>query len=312
MNAAVAPGARARGASRRGPRAGDEREPRARLRHARPRAERVRRARRHRAARGRARDRGRRARARRTSRATPRTSSCARSRTRTNRSDDGCRGCASYAQERHPARARARLVRRRGGVGPPRREGSARGRRRARPRTPCCASRPSWRATPTTSRRRSSAVSRSRGSTTAGPQHKKLLVHRGVSPLVLVPEFTMSTKLARSLQPTAGAPRGRRLQRVALGAAHRGADAEPRAAAGRDRGQAPPELPRERHARDRRARARRCARRASRRSCRGRVRACSCSPTGPGDASRRRLSLRPRPTPRGRRSCSPSTSRVVQ
>jgi homoserine kinase len=34
-----------------------------------------------------------------------------------------------------------------------------------------------------------------------GPQHKKLLVHRGVSPLVLVPEFTMSTELARSLQP---------------------------------------------------------------------------------------------------------------
>ncbi|WP_442575162.1 homoserine kinase [Microbacterium sp. F51-2R] len=34
-----------------------------------------------------------------------------------------------------------------------------------------------------------------------GPQHKKLLVHRGVAPLVLVPEFTMSTELARSLQP---------------------------------------------------------------------------------------------------------------
>lgn len=34
-----------------------------------------------------------------------------------------------------------------------------------------------------------------------GPQHKKLLVHRGVSPLVLVPERTMSTALARSLQP---------------------------------------------------------------------------------------------------------------
>ncbi|WP_375400113.1 homoserine kinase [uncultured Amnibacterium sp.] len=34
-----------------------------------------------------------------------------------------------------------------------------------------------------------------------GPQHKKLLVHRGVSPLVLVPEHTMSTELARSLQP---------------------------------------------------------------------------------------------------------------
>ncbi|HWI31126.1 MAG TPA: homoserine kinase [Microbacterium sp.] len=35
-----------------------------------------------------------------------------------------------------------------------------------------------------------------------GPQHKKLLVHRGVSPLVFVPEFTMSTSLARSMQPT--------------------------------------------------------------------------------------------------------------
>ncbi|HOA86976.1 MAG: homoserine kinase [Microbacteriaceae bacterium] len=34
-----------------------------------------------------------------------------------------------------------------------------------------------------------------------GPQHKKLIVHRGVSPLVFVPTFTMSTKLARSLQP---------------------------------------------------------------------------------------------------------------
>ncbi|BDZ44225.1 homoserine kinase [Naasia aerilata] len=34
-----------------------------------------------------------------------------------------------------------------------------------------------------------------------GPQHKKLIVHRGVSPLVFVPEHTMSTALARSLQP---------------------------------------------------------------------------------------------------------------
>lgn len=34
-----------------------------------------------------------------------------------------------------------------------------------------------------------------------GPRHKKLLVHRGVAPLVLVPPFTMSTELARSLQP---------------------------------------------------------------------------------------------------------------
>jgi homoserine kinase len=34
-----------------------------------------------------------------------------------------------------------------------------------------------------------------------GPQYKKLSVHRGVSPVVLVPEATMSTALARSLQP---------------------------------------------------------------------------------------------------------------
>lgn len=34
-----------------------------------------------------------------------------------------------------------------------------------------------------------------------GPKHKKLGVHRGVNPLVLVPSFTMSTELARSLQP---------------------------------------------------------------------------------------------------------------
>lgn len=37
--------------------------------------------------------------------------------------------------------------------------------------------------------------------TAEGPQHKKLMVHRGVSPLMLVPEHTMSTALARSLQP---------------------------------------------------------------------------------------------------------------
>lgn len=34
-----------------------------------------------------------------------------------------------------------------------------------------------------------------------GPQHKQLIVHRGVSPLVFVPSFTMSTAVARSLQP---------------------------------------------------------------------------------------------------------------
>ena len=37
--------------------------------------------------------------------------------------------------------------------------------------------------------------------TPEGPRHKKLMVHRGVSPLVAVPRATMSTKLARSLQP---------------------------------------------------------------------------------------------------------------
>jgi homoserine kinase len=37
--------------------------------------------------------------------------------------------------------------------------------------------------------------------TETGPKFKKLSVHRGVSPMVIVPEFTMSTELARSLQP---------------------------------------------------------------------------------------------------------------
>lgn len=37
--------------------------------------------------------------------------------------------------------------------------------------------------------------------TPTGPKHKKLIVHRGVSPLVCVPESKMSTALARSLQP---------------------------------------------------------------------------------------------------------------
>ncbi|SDQ26050.1 homoserine kinase [Leucobacter chromiiresistens] len=37
--------------------------------------------------------------------------------------------------------------------------------------------------------------------TEQGPRFKRLMVHRGVAPLVLVPSFTMSTELARSLQP---------------------------------------------------------------------------------------------------------------
>lgn len=38
-------------------------------------------------------------------------------------------------------------------------------------------------------------------STESGPQAKKLIVHRGVSPLVCVPDFRVSTAHARSLQP---------------------------------------------------------------------------------------------------------------
>ncbi|WP_434812304.1 homoserine kinase [Microbacterium sp. bgisy189] len=34
-----------------------------------------------------------------------------------------------------------------------------------------------------------------------GPQHKKLIVHRGVAPLVFVPDFKMSTSVARGLAP---------------------------------------------------------------------------------------------------------------
>jgi homoserine kinase len=37
--------------------------------------------------------------------------------------------------------------------------------------------------------------------TADGPAYKRLLVHRGVSPVVFVPTSTLSTKLARSLQP---------------------------------------------------------------------------------------------------------------
>ncbi len=37
--------------------------------------------------------------------------------------------------------------------------------------------------------------------TDEGPQYKKLIVHRGVSPLIAVPEGTMSTEVARGLRP---------------------------------------------------------------------------------------------------------------
>jgi homoserine kinase len=42
--------------------------------------------------------------------------------------------------------------------------------------------------------------------TPEGPRHKRLMAHRGVSPAVFVPEATMATSLARSLQP-ASVPR---------------------------------------------------------------------------------------------------------
>jgi homoserine kinase len=82
-------------------------------------------------------------------------------------------------------------------------------------------------------------------STPEGPRHKKLIVHRGVSPLVLVPEHEMSTALARSPAARVGAARGRGVQRLAVGAARRGAHPEPRAAPAGHRGQAAPELPRQ-------------------------------------------------------------------
>ena len=63
-----------------------------------------------------------------------------------------------------------------------------------------------------------------------GAQHKKLLVHRGVSPLVLVPSYTMSTSRARSLQPPQVSTADAVFNVSALGAAHRGAHAEPGAA----------------------------------------------------------------------------------
>ena len=128
------------------------------------------------------------------------TSSCGRSPTPTRRSDAGCRDSGSR---------RTTSSRTAGGWVPP-----------ARPSYPACSprrdfSRATWNSGPETLLRLATeleghpdnvAPALFGGLTIAwvdesGPQHKKLLVHRGVSPLVFVPEHTMSTSVARSLQP---------------------------------------------------------------------------------------------------------------
>ena len=107
-----------------------------------------------------------------------------------------------------------------------------------------------------------------------------------------------------------GAARGRGVQRVAVGAAHRGAHPEPRAAARSHRGQAAPELPRAGDARDRPAHPRAARRGASgRRLGRGAVDARARRATR-ASAPMRCASSRSRRTRRGRRCRSPSTSRA--
>jgi homoserine kinase len=144
-----------------------------------------------------------------------------------------------------------------------------------------------------------------------GPQHKKLLVHRGVSPLVFVPDFTMSTAVARGLAPLQ-VPREDavfNVSRSALLIAALTQSPELLMAATEDklhqsyRAQAMP-------ATDALVRALRA--RASPPSSPAPGRASSCSRTARGSVWRRRRSRHPSRTPRGNRACSPSTSRVVQ
>ena len=148
--------------------------------------------------------------------------------------------------------------------------------------------------------------------TPEGPQHKKLIVHRGVSPLVCVPEATMSTALARSLQP-ASVPHADAIfnvSRSALLVAALIQSPELLLAATEDK--LHQELPRERDARDRcahrgAARERAAGRRLGRRAVHPRAR------------ERPRRSASPPPiwstqhaTRRGTRSCWPWTSKVLQ
>ena len=84
-----------------------------------------------------------------------------------------------------------------------------------------------------------------------GPQHKRLLPHRSVSPLVLVPEQTMSTALARSLQPE-NVPHADAIFNVSRSTLLIAALIQsPELLAHRDGGPPPPVVPRERDARDR-------------------------------------------------------------
>ncbi len=86
--------------------------------------------------------------------------------------------------------------------------------------------------------------------TPEGPRHKKLIVHRGVSPLVCVPETTMSTALARSLQPTS-VPHEDAIFNVSRSALLIAALIQsPELLLAGNRRQAAPELPGERHAGD--------------------------------------------------------------
>ena len=151
------------------------------------------------------------------------------------------------------ARAGDGFIRSRRRLGPARGEGTARGRRRARRRH---APEPRDRARRAPRQRRARALRRAhdrvdgRDGPTAqeAPRPPRSVAARARTRVHDVDEARPQSAAA------AGAPRGCRLQRLALGAAHRGAHAEPRASARRDRRQAAPELPCSGHARHRRAR----------------------------------------------------------
>ena len=115
-----------------------------------------------------------------------------------------------------------------------------------------------------------------------GPRSRSSSCTAASRPLVAVPtEHTMSTALARSLQPQSVPHEDADLQRLALRAAHRRAHPEPRAAARRHRRQAAPELPGQRHARDGLAHPRAARGRASPPSSRAPGRRSSCSAATP-------------------------------
>jgi homoserine kinase len=145
--------------------------------------------------------------------------------------------------------------------------------------------------------------------TSAGPQHKRLLVHRGVSPVVFVPESTLSTKLARSLQP-ASVPHEDatfNVSRSALLVAALIQSPELLLAATEDRlhqsyrASAMPET------------SSRCsATRASPPSSPVPGRRCSCSAATPGSACSPPIWWPSTPCPTGAPSCSPSTCGVLQ